>query len=149
MLRFDQKNNLVIDYSKDKSLLRIVVFPLSILFGLTLTLYVFNKNGTLLRIIESIKYFDINKYSFYETSIHYVYGFRPNPKDSSWNIAADRKAIDDALAKGLWQNKEDYDFMNKALSIEKEASASIMVKEDFDKWLKQYFKIRQFFKSGS
>ena len=66
MLRFDQKNNLVIDYSKDKSLFRIAVFPLSILFGLTFTLYVFSKNGTLQRIIESIQYFDINKYSFYE-----------------------------------------------------------------------------------
>ncbi|OGY46533.1 MAG: hypothetical protein A3A24_03790 [Candidatus Buchananbacteria bacterium RIFCSPLOWO2_01_FULL_46_12] len=80
------------------------------------------------------------KYSFYQTSMHYVYGYKPNAKTAMWNIKAARQAVDQVNQKGLLA-KKDYDFMVKALAIEKEASASMMVQADFDRAVSRYFKI--------
>lgn len=76
------------------------------------------------------------RYRFYETSMQYVYGYRPDPGTSMWNIAAAKEAF--ANVKDL-MTPEDYDEMWNALAIEKEGSASIMVKENFERTLAPYF----------
>ncbi|MFH1597963.1 MAG: hypothetical protein ABIB97_02740 [Patescibacteria group bacterium] len=81
-----------------------------------------------------------SRYSFYETSAQYAYGFSPDPVTSMWNITKAQKALDDVYKKNLME-KDDFDFMTKALSFESDGSMSIMVKEDFEKEIKKYFNI--------
>jgi len=82
-----------------------------------------------------------NKYSLYESSMQYIYGYRPDPQTSMWNIKLAQEGVDQAFKQGLFKNKDDYQFISKALAIEKDGSASIMVKEDFENWIKKYLEI--------
>lgn len=85
------------------------------------------------------KYSD--KYSFYESSMQYVYGYRPDPATSMWNIEKSKKALEDAYNKGLFKKESDYKEMRDALAVEQEGSMSIMVKQDFEEEVKKYFTI--------
>ena len=79
-------------------------------------------------------------YSFYETSMHYVYGFRIYEETSTWNIPAAREAVEDVYRKGLLK-KKDHDFFMDALALEIDHSMTIMVEEDFDDMVQNYFTI--------
>lgn len=79
-----------------------------------------------------------DKYRFYESSMQYVYGYCPDPKTAMWNIAAAKQALLDV--KEL-MTEEDYTEMALALSVEKEASASMMVQADFDRAVSKHFDI--------
>ncbi|MDO8581657.1 MAG: class I SAM-dependent methyltransferase [bacterium] len=79
------------------------------------------------------------KYSFYESSMQYVYAYRTDPVTAMSSIAAAKAAWEDVHEKGLLQ-KDDYDVFVKALSVEKN-EFSVMVQEDFDRAVAKYFTI--------
>lgn len=81
-----------------------------------------------------------NKYTFYESSTQYAYGYRPDPKTSMWNVTKAQKELDKIFKRGMLK-KSDYEYMTKALSLETDGSISIMVKKDFEKEIKKHFKI--------
>ncbi|KKW43013.1 MAG: hypothetical protein UY92_C0001G0027 [Candidatus Magasanikbacteria bacterium GW2011_GWA2_56_11] len=81
-----------------------------------------------------------DKYSFYESSMQYVYGYRPDPVTAMWDIPAAQSALDKVHADGLLKDS-DYDFFTRALAVEK-SPASIMVAEDFDREVQGYFVIQ-------
>ncbi|GEM_PF-5915987 len=80
------------------------------------------------------------KYSFYESSMQYVYAYRPDLKTSAWNIKEAKRALKQIFDKSLL-DKANYEFMHRALSIEQDGSASVMVKEDFEKYASKYLDI--------
>lgn len=99
-----------------------------------------DRNGIDLENVASKHYQQYEgKYSFYETSMQYVYAFQTDPVTAMWNIAAAQKALDDIHKKHLLKDG-DYNFFVKALSVEK-YPASVMVREDFEKQLEKYFHI--------
>ncbi|MDO8626568.1 MAG: class I SAM-dependent methyltransferase [Candidatus Magasanikbacteria bacterium] len=77
-----------------------------------------------------------DKYSLYESSMQFIYGFRPDA-ENMWNITAAQEELERLYAKGVLR-ADDHDFFVRALAIEK-FPASIMVQEDFDKEVAQYF----------
>ena len=78
-----------------------------------------------------------DKYSVYESSMHFIYGFRTN-EDDMWCMKEGLEAIEEAHDKGWFKKEEDYIEMKDALSIEQEHSASMMVKADFEAKAKKY-----------
>lgn len=85
------------------------------------------------------KYAD--KYSFYESSMHFVYSYSMDPETNMWGMKDAIAAIDAIFQKGLFKKEDDYHFLRHALSIEQEGSASIMVKADFENKVKEYLDI--------
>ncbi len=81
------------------------------------------------------------QYSFYESSMHYIYGYRPDPKTAMWNMAKSKQAVEDAHTKGLFKKEIDYQQVHDALAIEKDGSMSMMIKGNFERIAKIYFKI--------
>ncbi len=79
------------------------------------------------------------KYSFYETSMQYVYACCPDPVTAMCSITASNKALEEVGIKGI-MHRSDYEFFIKAMAVEKNP-LSVMVQEDFDKEVKKYFTI--------
>lgn len=79
------------------------------------------------------------KYSFYESSMQYMYVYRTDPKTHAGLLEESYKGIEDVYQKGLLK-KKDYDFAMDALSLES-GTLSSMVKSDFEKIVKKHFKI--------
>jgi hypothetical protein len=84
------------------------------------------------------KYAD--KYSFYETSMQYMYASLP---DSKTNVCHDlkgtQKVLDDVYKKGIFTEK-DYIFLTRALTVES-GTLSVMIKKDFELRVNKYFDI--------
>lgn len=81
-----------------------------------------------------------DNYSLYESSLHFIYGYRMNDEDM-WGMKSAIDAIEEANDKGCFKDEEDYVEIRDALSIEQEASASIMVKEDFENKAQEHLDI--------
>ncbi len=84
------------------------------------------------------KYSD--RYSVYESSMHFIYGYRPNEEDM-WGMKIALDVLEEAKELGWFKKEKDYTEMKGALSIEQENSASIKVKEDFENQAREYFDI--------
>ncbi len=80
------------------------------------------------------------KFSFYESSMQFLYGYKIDATTSMWNMPVTRQAWDDVCKNGLIK-KEDYEPMRTILEIELDKSVSVMVKEDFEKEVKNYFDV--------
>lgn len=80
-----------------------------------------------------------DQYSFYETSMQFVYGYKVDPVTNMWDIPAAQAAWETVNAKGLLR-KEDYDFFVQALAVEK-IPASMMIKDEFRHHVSEYFDI--------
>lgn len=84
------------------------------------------------------KYMD--KYSFYESSAHHVYHYRPNPiTHINDNLDITREALKKVYHFGLLKQK-DYDFFIKALSFES-GTLSVLLKKELEYKIKKYFRI--------
>ena len=80
------------------------------------------------------------KYSFYESSAHHVYHYRPSPKTRiNDNLDITREALKKAYQFGLLRQK-DYNFFIKALSFES-GTISVFLKKELESKIKKYFKI--------
>jgi len=78
------------------------------------------------------------RYTFYETSMQYIYGSRVDAATNIGSIAGAKDALETIKQ---YLPPEEYDHFNTALSVERDGSLSIMVKNDFEKTLAPYFDI--------
>lgn len=76
-------------------------------------------------------------YSFYETSMQYMYCYRLDPVTANGLLQESHKVMDSVFEKGLL-TKKDYDVCKAALAVES-GSLTCTVKEDFEKQLQRYF----------
>lgn len=80
-----------------------------------------------------------DKYSFYQTSMQYVYPYHADPTKVAWSTEEAKAGLNHIHSIGLLKD-DDYEFFMKALAVEKNPG-STMVREDFEAENNKYLKI--------